>query len=249
MESVGSNESMNWFIDDVELYINDESTQQLSSSSLKAVVDDKHQLQPQKKRNNNNRSKSRGEGSDSPQSETVLSRTRHSRKKFSKQKDESTSSSNNNYSSKQQSSTIKMMGSSDSSNFIESMKSSQSRLSRSLSKSSAAQQQQQAATIQQHLDQSLGSSGDESGSGRSEAAMVAEQKFKDKNREHARNTRSRKKLYIETLKQAISDLSAERELVDHERSEALAKIATQVVLIPPCTHAPYIMFLSPGFCS
>jgi hypothetical protein len=51
---------------------------------------------------------------------------------------------------------------------------------------------------------------------------------KAKNREHAKNTRLRKKKYIEALKESIKLLAEERERVDIERRVALSRLAEQV---------------------
>eukprot|EP01035_Chromulina_nebulosa_P018341 gene18341-24032_t len=50
-------------------------------------------------------------------------------------------------------------------------------------------------------------------------------KYKAKNREHAKNTRKRKKGYIETLKQTLFALANEREQIESDRRIALAKLA------------------------
>lgn len=217
MESVGSHESMNWFIEeqggdgDMDIGLNITDDQQQQQNNQLSV----------KKRVNSTRGKSRQQSSESPLSDEAPTRSRNSRKKYVKRKEEPAQAINTTTS------------------FIESMKTSSSRLSRSLSSSKApapivptqkAEQQQQHLQQQQMaMSQSANvSSGDESGTGhssRSEAALAAEQKFKDKNREHARNTRSRKKQYIETLKQAFNELSAE---------------------VTPCTHLsrrPYLTCL------
>jgi hypothetical protein len=52
---------------------------------------------------------------------------------------------------------------------------------------------------------------------------------KAKNREHARNTRIRRKNFIETLKDDILQVSANRETRDRERKAALSKLADQVL--------------------
>lgn len=51
---------------------------------------------------------------------------------------------------------------------------------------------------------------------------------KAKNREHAKNTRLRKKNFIETLKDEISVLSSSRDMRERERKVALTKLADQV---------------------
>eukprot|EP01038_Epipyxis_sp_PR26KG_P006499 gene6499-8934_t len=53
---------------------------------------------------------------------------------------------------------------------------------------------------------------------------------KEKNREHAKNTRIRKKNYIESLKENIKFLTAEREKLDHDRKMALSKLAEQAMI-------------------
>lgn len=53
---------------------------------------------------------------------------------------------------------------------------------------------------------------------------------REKNREHAKNTRMRKKNYIESLKENIKHLSDEREKSDQERKMNLSKLADQVSL-------------------
>ena len=54
---------------------------------------------------------------------------------------------------------------------------------------------------------------------------------KAKNREHAKNTRQRKKHYIEALKETVKILSDERERIDRERRIALSRLAEQVTII------------------
>lgn len=54
---------------------------------------------------------------------------------------------------------------------------------------------------------------------------------KAKNREHAKNTRMRKKNYIETLKEDISHLSSTRDLRERNRKIMLSKLAEQVQLL------------------
>lgn len=51
---------------------------------------------------------------------------------------------------------------------------------------------------------------------------------KAKNREHAKNTRTRKKHYIETLKETLKQLSTERDAIDSDRRIALSRMADQV---------------------
>lgn len=215
MDSVGSNESLNWFMEgemDIGMSLNADDG--VNSSTLEPVLP----LQA-KKRNSYSRSRSRGQGSDSQGSDDHPSRTRPSRKKYVKRKDESAGSGEASGRSVLSSTAI----AAHERNFMEAMKSSSSRLSRSLSSSKGGN----VAAASQALEGPLNSSGDESGTGRSEAALAAEQKFKDKNREHARNTRSRKKQYIEALKQAFQELSAEREQLNRERNEMVARLAEQ----------------------
>lgn len=49
-----------------------------------------------------------------------------------------------------------------------------------------------------------------------------------KNREHAKNTRLRKRMYIESLRESIKKISDERENVDRDRKAALGRFAEQV---------------------
>jgi hypothetical protein len=51
---------------------------------------------------------------------------------------------------------------------------------------------------------------------------------KAKNREHARNTRIRRKNFIETLKDSIMLVASNRDDRDRERKAALSKLADQV---------------------
>ena len=300
MESIGSNESLNWFIEgegEMDIGLNMQADDNNTAGNTdtgngghpqpQAFSSSNPSRQPQfKKRNGYSRGGSRRHGgSESPESEEAhqpqhssstaapASRTKHTRKKYIKRTDlvsdmphGSTSGSSSGgrapgrvpgVGRASESMSVAVTG-----DFIESMKTSSSRLSRSLSSfkgtnssvgsSSAPSSESQrrrdddpySSTLQRPLQGGppagtvCVSSGDESGTGqstRSEAALVAEQKFKDKNREHARNTRSRKKQYIETLKQAFNELSAEREQLDRERSEALAKLAEQVTPFIYCS--------------
>ena len=52
---------------------------------------------------------------------------------------------------------------------------------------------------------------------------------KAKNREHAKNTRIRKKHYIEALKESLKLLSEERDKIDRDRRNSLSRLAEQVV--------------------
>eukprot|EP00981_Chlorochromonas_danica_P014481 scaffold8015_cov165-Ochromonas_danica.AAC.39 len=49
-----------------------------------------------------------------------------------------------------------------------------------------------------------------------------------KNREHAKNTRLRKRMYIESLRESIKKISDERENIDRDRKAALGRFAEQV---------------------
>ena len=57
------------------------------------------------------------------------------------------------------------------------------------------------------------------------------QSAKEKNREHARNTRQRKKDYIESLKEAIKSMSEEMERTAQARDDRLTTMAQQVRLL------------------
>jgi hypothetical protein len=57
---------------------------------------------------------------------------------------------------------------------------------------------------------------------------ILEQSAKAKNREHAKNTRIRKKNYIESLKESIKFLSEDREKNDRDKKIALTRLAEQV---------------------
>ena len=52
---------------------------------------------------------------------------------------------------------------------------------------------------------------------------------KAKNREHAKNTRIRKKHYIEALKESLKLLSEERDKIDRDRRNSLSRLAEQVI--------------------
>ena len=54
------------------------------------------------------------------------------------------------------------------------------------------------------------------------------QSVRAKNREHAKNTRMRKKNYIETLKENIKNISTTRDARDRERKAAITRLADQV---------------------
>lgn len=62
---------------------------------------------------------------------------------------------------------------------------------------------------------------------------VDAQNAREKNREHAKNTRMRKKNYIESLKENIKQLTDEREQSDLKRKASLSKLADQVKIISP----------------
>jgi hypothetical protein len=49
-----------------------------------------------------------------------------------------------------------------------------------------------------------------------------------RNREHARNTRERKKAYVETLKDTVANLCEEHKKVDRDRRIAVTRLAEQV---------------------
>lgn len=51
---------------------------------------------------------------------------------------------------------------------------------------------------------------------------------KAKNRQHAKNTRIRKKNYVESLKETLHSFNLERDRVDNERRAILARLADQV---------------------
>lgn len=57
---------------------------------------------------------------------------------------------------------------------------------------------------------------------------------KAKNREHAKNTRQRKKNYIESLKDSVRLLAEERDLVDRERKNQLSRLAEKVSIFRYC---------------
>jgi hypothetical protein len=63
-----------------------------------------------------------------------------------------------------------------------------------------------------------------------EDGSVAQLKIRAKNREHAKNTRIRKKNYIETLKEHVRLLSEEREQIDRDRRVALSRVAEQTAV-------------------
>lgn len=50
---------------------------------------------------------------------------------------------------------------------------------------------------------------------------------KEKNREHAKNTRIRKKNYVESLKESIRTLTEEREKIDRDRKIAVSRLTEQ----------------------
>lgn len=53
---------------------------------------------------------------------------------------------------------------------------------------------------------------------------------KEKNREHAKNTRMRKKNYIESLKESIKLMVDEREKIDRERKVAFSRLQEQITV-------------------
>jgi hypothetical protein len=226
MGSVGSHESLNWFMDgddmDIGLNITGED---MGNSQVQQL---------NKKRSSAARRSTNDESDSQPSSDDNPSRNRVSRKKHSKKRDVSESSEV----LPAHKGVLPGNDPAFNESFERSMKNSSSRLSRSLSakggssvSSSVNPESYDSRTVNSTVGSYDPSSGDESETMRSEAAMAAEQKFKDKNREHARNTRSRKKQYIEMLKQAFNELSAEREKVDRERNEAIVKLAEQVITI------------------
>ena len=239
MDSEGSVESLNWFIEgeggeeDMDLGL-------ISVNGNSNFMNGNGAPSSAKKRSKSGRSKTtRIQGSESPTfSEDNSSGLRHRSKKSAVAREhktgvktEKSSSSNNSHSSSADAALLLE----NNNTFFDTMKTSQSRLSRSLSNNrgnSGGAALSQKSLQQLGADQSStlnASSGDESCSGRSEAAMVAEQKFKDKNREHARNTRSRKKLYIETLKQAFAELSAERKQIEKKKLDTAAQLEQRSV--------------------
>jgi hypothetical protein len=64
-----------------------------------------------------------------------------------------------------------------------------------------------------------------------EGEQVTHQLIKQKNREHAKNTRVRRKNYIEALKEDIQNIINVRESRDGERKGSLCKVAAQVWLM------------------
>lgn len=77
-----------------------------------------------------------------------------------------------------------------------------------------------------HMDVVDDNSGDSGGKKQSFGSRKTQgQVAKAKNREHAKNTRIRKKNYIDSLKDIIKSLSDERVSVDQERKAALTKLA------------------------
>ncbi len=75
-------------------------------------------------------------------------------------------------------------------------------------------------------EQSLGSfsSGDEGDDQSRMNASNSNMKAKAKNREHARNTRKRKKVYIENLRETLNSLLSEREQQDRDRRVILSRL-------------------------
>ncbi len=62
----------------------------------------------------------------------------------------------------------------------------------------------------------------------SSSAVSSEVKAKEKNREHAKNTRMRKKTYIESLKDEVKNLSESRETLENDRR---TKLGSRAVLV------------------
>jgi len=54
---------------------------------------------------------------------------------------------------------------------------------------------------------------------------------KEKNREHAKNTRMRKKNFIESLKDTVKQLADDREKTERERTLAITKLLEQVCVL------------------
>eukprot|EP01036_Dinobryon_divergens_P026503 gene26503-35166_t len=89
-----------------------------------------------------------------------------------------------------------------------------------------------------HISKSRSSSIDERGGGSDNdtskrkfpTKKVDAQNAREKNREHAKNTRMRKKNYIESLKENIKQLTDEREQSDLKRKASLSKLADQTIL-------------------
>lgn len=71
---------------------------------------------------------------------------------------------------------------------------------------------------------------DDDESSEEEDGSVAQSKIRAKNREHAKNTRIRKKNYIETLKEHVRLLAEERERIDRDRRVALSRVAEQTTV-------------------
>jgi hypothetical protein len=83
-------------------------------------------------------------------------------------------------------------------------------------------------------DSEGGSSDDESDNSatdhkRKRPSQAMDKNLKEKNKEHARNTRLRKKNFIDHLKQAIHDLGRERDDDEMRLRSELTRIATEVV--------------------
>jgi hypothetical protein len=78
-----------------------------------------------------------------------------------------------------------------------------------------------------------GGGGGGGGAGKGALPVSADEKAKanrDRNREHARNTRLRKKAYVEQLKQTVQELSAEREAVERDRRIVETRTMEQTVV-------------------
>jgi hypothetical protein len=69
---------------------------------------------------------------------------------------------------------------------------------------------------------------------RKRTSQSMDKNLKEKNKEHARNTRLRKKNFIDHLKQAIHDLGRERDDDEMRLRSELTRIATEVLR---CLHS------------
>jgi uncharacterized FlaG/YvyC family protein len=61
------------------------------------------------------------------------------------------------------------------------------------------------------------------------AKMHAKLTAKEKNREHAKNTRMRKKKFIESLKDSIKSLTDEKDKIEREKRISLNRVMEQVI--------------------
>lgn len=102
-----------------------------------------------------------------------------------------------------------------------------------------------AAMMQSHASESDGGGGssDEDSENsiheqpkRKRPAQNSDKSLKEKNKEHARNTRLRKKNFIDHLKQAIQDLGRERDEDELRLRSELTRIASEVTL----THLVFL---------